>query len=170
MTTPKNESCECEKLMLPEWKRCDSCMERINKFNEKFFKKDKPTITLPFQVGDICEAFGLECVVRGVEILSDYPIQVNYFSDKTCDSFTSDGRLYNSHKTPSLKLIRRPEPVKVEEKKIYEYQYVYKHKNSDRFLITLDWYKNRKEFRDAKKNIIDSAKRLARSKKIRGEG
>lgn len=55
---------------------------------------DEPTPSLPFQVGDICEAFGLECVVNRIFEHSSFPIQV-YFKDGEVSMWVNS---YNWHK------------------------------------------------------------------------
>lgn len=93
----------------------DFFIKCVKEIAEKY--DDKSTPTLPFQVGDICEAFGLECVIEEINATVLRSITVRYKDSTINDYFLEDGRYLSWHKTPSLKLIKRPEPVKVEEKK-----------------------------------------------------
>lgn len=68
-----------------------------------------------FKVGDICEAFGVECEVIEIQEsnLEDSVVRVIMTDGHhKGDSFTFsiDGRYANWHKTPSLILKHRPKP------------------------------------------------------------
>lgn len=63
--------------------------------------------TPEFRVGDIVEAFGCRGEVTRHDHNTDYPLVVS-FGPKHHEYFTSDGKLWDWHKTPSLKLIERP--------------------------------------------------------------
>ena len=130
--------------------------------------KEEPT---EFRVGDICEAFGLECVVDAIRektILYPASIEVRFKDKKLIISFGLDGKASHWHKTPSLKLIRRADP-KVEEKKVvWRYRYSCLLQNGT-FFTPGGYYKNKKEFLKTYKDVKEP-KRLARSKKIRGGG
>lgn len=61
-----------------------------------------------FQVGDLCAAFGLDCVVESISNNGDvYCVRVK-FPGYIYLSFTIEGLLYLWHQEPSLKLIKRP--------------------------------------------------------------
>lgn len=158
------------------------CFEEINHIwtpemlDPTFVDEPEP---IEFRVGDICEAFGLECVVTYISsgllynfVSVSFKAQLGQIIET--QHFTVDGKIRDWHKTPSLKLIRRAE---VKKPVVYEYQYVYTTARGAHYLS--NYYINKEEMKNSinykgEKNYsldeIKSAKRLARSKKIRGEG
>lgn len=59
-----------------------------------------------FELNDRVTAFGIEGVVISVDFAKDYPIKVDFYNGKY-PTFTKDGKLYNWHLEPSLKLIEK---------------------------------------------------------------
>lgn len=59
-----------------------------------------------FDLNDRVTAFGIEGVVISVDFAKDYPIKVDFYNGKY-PTFTKDGKLYNWHLEPSLKLIEK---------------------------------------------------------------
>lgn len=69
-----------------------------------------------FQVGDVVEAWGVRGKVAKQTPSHDYPILVE-FENGNWSTFIFDGKYYQWHKTPSLKLIeRQKKKVKVTRK------------------------------------------------------
>lgn len=73
---------------------------------------------MEFKVGDTVEAWGIRGKITNIlpGILSSYPILVKLDSVSHLEEFTRDGKHYNWHQVPTLKLIERP---KKKVKKIY---------------------------------------------------
>lgn len=62
-----------------------------------------------FQVGDVVEFNGVRGVVLSMEARR-YPVHVSFEDSITC-YFTLDGKFFDWHVTPSLKLIERPRRI-----------------------------------------------------------
>lgn len=66
---------------------------------------------IEFKVGDIVDWCGANGEITGIFDNCDYPLYVKF--EKDVCVFTKDGRAYNWHKEPSLKLVSLPKKTKV---------------------------------------------------------
>lgn len=92
-----------------------------------------------FEVGDTVEWCGVIGVIKDIKDKIDYPVKC-LFEDEYTVWFTSDGKYYNWHKEPSLKLIGRPK------KKIKKYKVLYKN-DCGIFFVSQNTYSDKEDFK-----------------------
>lgn len=73
-----------------------------------------------FEIGDKVEAFGFEGTVSGINKNDTYAVTVQFTNGKS-SSFTRDGRFYDWHNEPSLKLIEKAKKKVTKEVVLYRY-------------------------------------------------
>lgn len=84
-----------------------------------------------FQIGDIVEWCGVSGSVVDTDYSEEYPVRANFKEDEIDSFFTLDGRLWDWHTEPSLRLIEK----KKEKKRYWQWKIKtpdgvwYRHKN-----------------------------------------